>query len=53
VELLDDVAVPVGLDDVVHFEKVGDEVLLEFSWVVYSLELKYAGRGADESFQTL
>jgi hypothetical protein len=41
-KLLDNVAVSVGFNEIVHFEVVCNEMLLELSRIVYAFEVEYA-----------
>jgi hypothetical protein len=53
VELPDDVVVRICFEEVVHFEVVGDEMLLELGGIIDSLEIEDAERRGYKLFQTL
>ena len=52
-ELPDDVVVRICFEEVVHFEVVGDEMLLELGGIIDSLEIEDAERRGYKLFQTL
>jgi len=52
-QLPDDIVVRICFEEIVHFEVVGDEVLLELGGIIDSFEIKHTDRRSYKFFQAL